>query len=948
MRDVRRRRLHLLAFAVLASGGAAGAAGPDGATPAGAGSPSPEMVPGEAPLPAPAAPAAPAGFVGVTGTIVDRDTRAPLVGVRIEVVGGGRESAVTDEAGRYRLALAPGRYRLRVSYPIYQIRRIRNVIVAGRARVIDVALAPDADAVEEIVVEAEPERRTEAGLLEIRKRATTVSDSLSAQEMSRSPDSAASEAARRVVSVTVEEGRYVLIRGLGDRYVTTLLNGAPLPSTEPDRQAVPLDLFPTSLLANLRIEKSYSAEHPASFAGGTMLIESNDYPDHLTVKLKVGTSADSEATGRDQRTSAGGSLDFLGYDDGGRALPGAVPDDRPARVAGDLDAGAMEDIGEAFENRWTSTKRTAYPNLSLGATVGDTLHPAAGEIGYIAALSFGHRLSARQATRARVQSAADQLEIREQRTNSRGTEAASVGALAATGWKPGLDHQVDLFAMYVHAGEDSSELLSGVSDNDSMEVEATRLSFVERAMGFAQLASRHRFRRAGDLELRWQGNASWIGRDEPDTRDIAYGVLGDGRMRFKDESGSGERFYSELGETGLGTSLDASAPLGPITLGAGGSFQHADRSFSARRFRFDFVGSDPATLLLPPDQIFAPDRIGPDFRLEERTGQTDAYDGTQRIAAGYAAAGAGLGRLRLHGGLRYEAAAQELTTGSRFALGQPDPDDEVERRDRSWAPSVSAVVALTDEMNLRAAYSYTLARPRFREIAPFLFTDYTRGLNISGNPDLRETRIHNADLRWEWFAGDTELFAASAFYKEFRDPIESVVVSSSGDVSFANAAGARALGAELEARLSLGRLHDSLREARLWSNATVTRTRIELRDEDVRSQTSASRALQGQAPLVLNLGATWSHEASGSEATVLYNVVGRRIEEVGFNTLPDTYREPVHQVDLAASQRLGADLTLKLGASNLLDQAVVLRQGPLEVYRLNPGVVVSAALEWTP
>jgi hypothetical protein len=963
MPDGRMTRSTLLALALLAAASEARGQGAQEPLPLGAEQPPVDGVPSDdaAPAPEPAAGDAPAeevveevvaeappDFTGVTGTIVDRDTAAGLAGARVEVVAGGSGSALTDRAGRYRLALAPGRYQLRIYYPLYQVRRIRNVVVAGGARTIDVTLAPADDAIEEIVVEAEPERRTEAGLLEIRKRAATVSDSLSAQEMSRSPDSAASEAAKRVVSVTVEDGRYVLIRGLGDRYVTALLNRAPLPSTEPDRQAVPLDLFPTSLLANLSINKSYSAEHPASFAGGTMLVESTDYPDDLSVKLKVGTSGDTQATGRDQQTYAGGGLDFLGYDDGARALPDEVPSDRPARVSNDLDAGDMEDIGEAFENRWGTESRTAYPNLSLGATVGDTLRTSRGEIGAIGSLSFSHKLSSREASRAKVQNTGGELQYREQRLSSRGSESAAVGALGAAGWKPSADHQVDLFGMYVHAGDDASERLSGVSDNDSMEVEETRLSFVERTMGFVQLASRHRSRRAGDLEVRWQGNASWIGRDEPDTRDIVYGLLGDGRRRFKNEAGSGERFYSELSEDGLGTSLDVSLPLGPITLGAGGSFQRSERSFSARRFRFTFVGSDPATLLLPPEEIFAPEHIGPDFRLEERTSQTDAYDASQQIAAGYGAIAAELGRLRLHGGLRYETAAQELGAGSPYALGMADPDDQVDRSDRDWAPSSSLVYALTGEMNLRAAYSYTLARPRFREVAPFLFTDYTRGLNISGNPGLRQARIHNADLRWEWFAGDTDVFAASLFYKRFRDPIEAVVVSSGGDISFANAAGARAVGGELEARLSLGRVHPALRELRLWSNATLTRTRIELRDEDVRSQTSSSRALEGQAPLVFNLGASWSHPASGTEATLLYNVVGRRIEEIGFNTLPDTYREPVHLVDVAASQSLGGDLTLKLGASNLLAQSIVLRQGALDVYRLNPGVTVSAALEWTP
>jgi outer membrane receptor protein involved in Fe transport len=894
--------------------------------------------------------ALPPGFAGVAGTIVDAETGSPLADVRVEVVSGGSGEARTDRAGRYRLKLPPGRYQLRIYYPLYQIRRIRNVVVAERPRIIDVKLPAADDAVEEIVVEAEPERRSEAGLLQIRKRAAAVSDSLSAQEMSRSPDSAASDAARRVVSVTVEDGSYVLIRGLGDRYVTTLLNGAPLPSTEPDRQAVPLDLFPTSLLANLRINKSYSAEHPASFAGGTMLIESNDYPDDLTVKLKVGTSGDTESTGSDQATYAGGGLDFFGFDDGTRSLPDAVPDDRPAladRSTG-LDASAMENIGEAFDNRWTSETRTVYPNLSLGATVGDSVDAGGGEVGYIGTLSFSHKMTAREATRAKISDAGgDQFEMREPTRPIKGVEAASIGALAAAGWKPAADHQVDLFGMYVHTGEDTAELLTGRVSNLG-EVEGTRLIFLERSMGFAQIASRHRFRRASNLELRWQGNASMVGRDEPDTRSLRYQVQGEGLMRYVDALGSGERFYSELSETGVGTGLDASLPLGRLTLSLGGSVQQAERTFSARRFRFVFVGDTADPLFLPPDRIFDADQIGPNFELQEVTAQTDAYEGSQVIAAGYSAAGLELTRrLRLHGGVRYETATQELTSGSPHALGQPDADDQVDRTDRAWAPSSSAVLALTDEMNLRAAYSYTVARPRFREVAPFLFTDYTRDLNISGNPDLVESRIHNADVRWEWFAGDTDLFAASLFYKQFRDPIETKLVPT-GDISFANAEGARAIGAELEARFSLGLVHPALREARLWTNATLSRTRIELREEDIGSQTSSARALQGQAPVVFNFGASWSHQASGTEVTALYNVVGRRIEEVGNNDLPHTYRQPVHQVDLAASQKLGGDLSLKLGASNLLDQAEVLRQAGFEVYRQSAGVAVSAALEWAP
>ena len=489
----------------------------------------------------------------------------------------------------------------------------------------------------------------------------------------------------------------------------------------------------------------------------------------------------------------------------------------------------------------------------------------------------------------------------------------------------------------------------GVDISNFSNVDGTRLLFVERSMGFTQLASRHRLRRLHDLELRWQGNASWVARSEPDTRSLRYEQLEGEAMRYIDQAGSGERFFSDLDESGLGTGLDASLPLGRITLSAGGSVQHLDRSFAARRFRFSLrPGGDRMAKFLPPDEIFSAEQIGANFELAEETHWVDAYDATQLVTAGYSGAGLELGqRVRLVGGARYEVATQKLTPGSPNAIDMDTGKGRVDRTDRSWVPSSSAVVSLTRDMNLRLAYSYTLARPRFRELASFSFTDYTRDVNITGEPTLVQSRIHNADLRWEWFLGDTDVLAASLFYKRFRDPIEAVVFPT-GDLGFDNAESARAIGAELEARLSLGVVAAALREVRLWSNATLSRTRIELSADEVRSQSSASRALQGQAPVVLNVGASWSHRASGSELTALYNVVGRRIEAVGINGLPDAFREPAHQLDLAASQELGDDLTLKLGASNLLNQSEILRQGGFDVYRQSPGVAVSAALEWAP
>jgi TonB-dependent receptor len=440
------------------------------------------------------------------------------------------------------------------------------------------------------------------------------------------------------------------------------------------------------------------------------------------------------------------------------------------------------------------------------------------------------------------------------------------------------------------------------------------------------------------------------GRDEPDTRDLIYSVLDDGRERFKNEPGSGERFFSTLSETSIGAGLDLELPSRRLTYRLGAMAQHSERDFSARRFRMNFVGDDIQALFAPPAEIFNADAIGPQFQMIERTLVTDAYDASLFVGGVYGELELeATSKLRLIGGVRYELSQQELTPGSPFGLGTLDDSDRAQRDDADVLPAFSAVYALSPTINLRGAYSYTLARPRFRELAPFLFVDYERRRIVSGNPNLLTTRIHNSDLRWEWFARDTEVYAVSAFYKQFINPTEQVVVSSqSGDVSFANAAGATVYGVELEARLGLERLLAGLAGFRAQANVSLIESEIELTPEQLLSQTSLKRPLQGQSPYVVNAGLGYSDVGLGLDLNVFYNVFGRRVDEVGFDTLPDVYEQPFHRVDATVSKRLAPQWSLKLAGKNLLNRSVSLDQGNLEIYEYRPGVGLSASLEWSP
>ena len=348
------------------------------------------------------------------------------------------------------------------------------------------------------------------------------------------------------------------------------------------------------------------------------------------------------------------------------------------------------------------------------------------------------------------------------------------------------------------------------------------------------------------------------------------------------------------------------------------------------------------------------DRFGPpiggdrQISLEETTLTYDRYHASLAIYGGYAQVDwKPTTWLRAIAGARVEGSTQVVGGGSPFATSGAPLGDPNTRSYLDVVPAANVVLSPRDDLNVRVAYAYTLARPSFRELAPFLFYDLVRRRNVSGNPDLVNTRIHNVDVRGEWFPGAGEVIALSAFAKQFENPIERVIYGTSnavGDVSFRNALGATLLGLELEARTTLGRVHPALQPFAVGANASLIYSQIQLDPNS--PQTNRTRPLQGQSPYAANAFITWTHPTWGTEAGVFYNVYGPRISDVGINGLPDVIEQPFHRLDLTVAQRLGAGFQLKLAASNVLNQAVRLRQGDVEVLTNPPGVQVLGTLSW--
>jgi outer membrane receptor protein involved in Fe transport len=909
-----------------------------------------EPAPGAAaPQAGPAQPGGPSGTL--TGRVVSTQNGAPIAGAKIYVLGQSAE-AETDTAGAFALTVAEGSQTISVVHVDFLGQTLEGVsISAGVESQIEIKLEPAPVEMEDYLVKGRAIRGSVATVLEERRSATTVQDAIGAEDIRKSPDGTASAATRRVVGATVVGGQYLFVRGLGGRYSNVRLNSVPLPSTDPDVPGFQLDLFPASLLSSLTIAKTFTPDIPGDFAGGSMNIATRDFPDHFEVSSSLSLSSDTQTIGREMASYDGGDLDFLGFDDGSRALPDAVPRDalvtRRPRFGEGTESDRIVETGREFPSRWTIEERSALPNIGLGVSIGDTARIADRRFGYL--LTLGYRYASSRYIEHVInptlapEGSDPPVRPRETLRREVGKESAQIGLLGTASYELAKGHDLTAVSVLTQTGDDEASNVTGRGESEGRDLRQTELTFIERQLLFNQLLGAHTWEA---LSIDWQLNLATVQRDQPDTRGLILteSETQPGTFEFSQTSGSGELIFSELSQLDLGGGANLTIPIGGSQLKSGYLGRTSDRDFAARRFETDTEVRDRT---LPPEELFAPEASGETWVLNELTEPEDGYTAEQTLHAGYGLADIALASwLRLTGGARVESF--HLQIGVEPPL-PPLPDDDLdletrERTDTDVLPSGAAIVSLSDDMSVRLAYGGTVARPAGRELAPFEVTDFVRRRTVKGNLDLKRTYVHNFDVRWELFPGSTEVLAASVFYKVFLDPIEAIVLDTRGNLTFENIESARNYGAELEARFGLSHIAEALEDFVVTANFAWIRSRVTLYEEQVMTATSRERPLAGQSPYVANLSLGWTPADTGLSLNLFYNVFGRRIAEVGRNRIPDSYEEPFHSLDLTASYQLDEHWTLGASATNLLLQESVIEQGGLETSRVDRGTAFGVRL----
>nr|MBK9652804.1 TonB-dependent receptor [Bacteroidota bacterium] len=859
----------------------------------------------------------------ITGVVIDKKTRETLVGASV-VITGTINGAITDFDGKYAIQkLKPGTYDVTISFVAYTSTNIKGLVVAdGKPTILNVQLESGGTDIKTIEVTAEVNRQSSVSLMSTLQTSVSMASGISQETIRRSPDRNVGEVLKRVSGVSVNENKFVIIRGLGDRYNFGMLNNLPLASTEPDRKTIAFDIFPANVIDNIIVSKTATPDLPGEFAGGVVQINTRDVPYENSYSISVSGSENSQSTFEDYYKYGTAKTNWLGQDAGDRKLPSAFPDIETFRRS---TPGKKAEYTNLLTNDWTITPKTNLPinrTFQLGLSQRFKLFNNDGGI----VISGTHNTNYRMINVTDRNDFDSQNRLFHYRDTMFNTNISS-GLLANLAYKIGKQGKFTFKNLFSTNSLERSIFRAGINDNAARLERANSNELTVTNLYTAQARYEHSFIKSG-IKLSLGYSFTNLNRDVPNLRKMLYTTsdLVDTTVYYAQVPfGSANpalagKFYSHLNDYLNTLKFDVSIPLDSArnhTFKAGVMQTKKDRTFNARVL--GYVLGNPlnySLTLLPQDSLFMPGNIDvKKFRIDDITNPTDKYTANFNNQAAYVMAdNLVTSKLRFIYGVRYEKYTQELF--AKFS-----PTDSVSTNTFSnLLPSVNIIYTFNEKHKLRAAYSQTVSRPEFREIAPFAFYDFIEVSTVLGNDSLVSATIENVDLKYEFYPKDGQVISLTGFYKKFKDPIETIFDLSSGGGSrtytYSNVAGATNIGVELDFRLMLSSIN-ALANSKfcnnftVFSNITVIKSKLDL--SNIPQAYESERPLQGQSPYIVNIGLDYRTPKSGWGATLLYNKIGNRVVVTGSDNNPDIIQAAREQLDFSISKKF-----LKYGEARLV------------------------------
>jgi len=863
----------------------------------------------------------------IKGTLKDDKTKEPVIGATVVITGTSIGSS-TDINGEFNIPkVSAGLHSVSISMVSYQNIQLDSIlVVAGSSVVINKMLQESFIELTGITFQVSRLTSSEISTVKEIREAKAVVSAISGAQISKTQDRDAGEVVRRIPGVTLSDNRFILVRGLNDRYNSVWLNDAASPSTEAEKKSFSFDIIPTAVIDRILVYKNPSAELPGDFAGGMVKIytktalPSNDFIINFSQGYRAGSTFESF------NFNTKSSTDFLGFDNGDRAIPignrigPTIAEERLAVTA--------------FKNTWGINKTTTLPDLRFSITKGSNFHIANRSIEAVSLLTYSNTNTVFNIER---KDSDPQTNL----VDNQSTNQVRLGAMQNFGLRLNERNKIEFRNLFNQIGTDQTVIRQGRILNPFEN--SYLMSYQSRWILTSQLNGKH-VSTNEKSEYTWTVGFSHTKRNDPDLRRAGYFQVFDGQPYSATiQPGSadtryGGRFYQNLTENDYSFThnylhkFDVANTR--IDLNVGNYVEYRKRNFSARSLGYILppgsTQNDQALKQLPIDQIFAQEHLGQNgFAINEITEGSDTYLGENKLLATYISLGVPFTeKLKFIGGLRSEYNIQSLVSEVNLVRTSPQIDQ------LKFLPSANVSYNLTEKSLIRAAYGRSLNRPEFREWAPFKFYDFNFNVNVygslfptalSGGQPLKTAIIDNIDLRYEYYPSPQELFHVGVFYKNFINPIEQYILPGANRTyTFANATSAYVTGVEFDLRKSLSFIQTGIfQNLSLVANASIIKSEIQI--ENSINQVE-KRPLQGQSNYVVNAGFYYQDENSGITASLTYNVSGPRIFLVGSKDYGNWGELPRNVIDFSVSYPISQKTALTFAAQDLLNQPVQLVQ----------------------
>ncbi|MCO6359337.1 TonB-dependent receptor domain-containing protein [Roseivirga pacifica] len=890
----------------------------------------------------------------VRGTIIEDSNGEPMYGVTVILLGTSN-GAITDFDGKFSVNAPAGTYQLQASFIGFQKVIISDLVVkADEVTVIDqIRLKEDTEVLEEVVVTAEAIRTSEVALLTQKRKSANVLDGISSESFRRIGDSNAGEAAKRITGVSVEGGKYIYVRGLGDRYTKTTLNGMDIPGLDPDRNSIQIDVFPTNMIDNMLIVKSFTPELPADFTGGIVNIETKDFPDQKIFDISLSVEYNPAMhLNSDYITYDGSNTDFLGFDNGERDLPSGY-DLADIPTPFNSTNGQVSEFLNEFSPTLGVSPQTSPMNYNFGFTYADQKELANGNtLGYMFTGNYKNNTTFYDdAFYGEYQNDRNTSVIEFQRAaTTQGLLAENnvlLGGLAGLAYKTSQS-KYRLTLMRLQNGVSRSGDFDLVDDEDAIGKSgyigiSENLEYNERQITNLFLNGEHHFKESG-WTIDWRAASTWSSQDDPDIRKTAFTRINDNWRFAAGAAGNPSRLWRALDEVNTVGKVDLTKDLEILARDAklkfGVSHTYKERDYSIVDFNINFYNGQQLDWAGNASEVWTPQTLYPDGSVYLVSGFSDPnpneYNSNINNTGAYVSTEfSPAENLKAIIGVRAENFVQRHT--GRDQLQTVVLDNDIVLDDLNFFPSVNFIYALQERQNLRASYSKTIARPSFKELSFAQILDPVSNRIFNGglfaiddwDGNLQATHIDNFDIRWELFMNRGQNLSFSAFYKSFKDPIELVLLpqaQTNTELQPRNVGDGRLYGIEMEFKKSLDFISDQFS---LYGNFTFVESAIDMSATELRTRNNNARDgeviedtrnMAGQAPWIVNAGLAYDNYEKGIDAGLFYNVKGKTLVVVGGGINPDVFSQPFNSLNFNMNKVFGEEeqWALNFSISNIL------------------------------